>query len=59
LYDAHFKIKEIWKQPKINGVTIIPMQFVQLPSQSAVKVYIIIVPMFAMQEMPTVTLSYP
>lgn len=27
-------------------------------SQSAVKVYIIIVPMFAMQEMPAVTLSY-
>ena len=33
LYDAHFTIKEVWKLPKINGVTIIkiPMQFVQLP----------------------------
>jgi len=27
LYDAHFTIK----QSKINGVTKIPMQFVQLP----------------------------
>jgi len=59
LYDAHFTIKEIGKQPKINGVNNNPHAVCALAftSQSAVKVYIIIVPMFAMQEMPTVTLS--